>query len=149
MIPNPDSHDPSSADELATHAPVRDGIPHILIVEDSAIYLRILEHFLISQGYQVLTASRVQSAIDIILNQPPDLVITDVNMPDMNAISLLRMVQSHADPRISSIPILCMSGMVSEAFSQRFLEAGAKAFLHKPTPLKTLLTEIQSHLDRS
>lgn len=149
MTCDPDSQASSSADETTPDTPIPNDAPRILVVEDSEIYLRILEQFLKSQGYRALTASRVQAAIDIILNQAPDLVITDVNMPDMNAIALLRLVQSHADPSISRIPVLCMSGMVSENFRQRYLEAGAKAFLTKPTPLKTLLTEIQSHLYRS
>jgi DNA-binding NtrC family response regulator len=64
------------------------GASRILLVEDDADVRPLLEHILLSSGYQVTVAERVASANQQLENQPFDLVVTDVNLPDGNGLAV-------------------------------------------------------------
>ena len=68
---------------------------HILVVDDSASTLKVLERNLVSEGYVVNTAQNVANAIDFLENTAVDLVVTDLRMPKVGGLDLIRHIRSH------------------------------------------------------
>jgi two-component system chemotaxis response regulator CheY len=102
----------------------------ILIVDDSKVLRAMLRDTLERDAHHVVEAVDVDSALQTVETVPADLVITDVNMPDRDGISLVRALRSR--PRERFIPILVLTTEASDAMKQRGREAGASGWLVKP-----------------
>jgi two-component system chemotaxis response regulator CheY len=103
----------------------------ILIVEDSAT-TRALIRAVIDElsGYETVEASSGFEALKILPQQQYDLIITDINMPDINGLELINFVRNN--PRYSHLPIIIVSTERSEEDKKRGMALGASAYVTKP-----------------
>lgn len=101
----------------------------ILVVDDSMATRTLEKTLLESAGYTVMTASDGYKAIDVINSQKCDLVVTDIQMPNMDGLTLTRMVKSQY--RFLQLPVILVSSMGSDEDKARGLEAGADAYIVK------------------
>ncbi|MCK6446652.1 MAG: response regulator [Planctomycetes bacterium] len=102
----------------------------ILIVDDSTTVRRMVNMTLTSAGYEVWEASNGAEAIESLEHQIPDLVITDVNMPEMDGLTFVR--TARGNPRIPKIPILVLTTVNDPSFKEQGRLAGATGWLCKP-----------------
>jgi two-component system chemotaxis response regulator CheY len=104
----------------------------VLIVDDSRTMRTMVRDALESDGHRVVEASEGRDALAAVerLDTPPDLVITDINMPEMDGISLVRALREQ--PRYRFTPILVLTTESGETMKQRGREAGATGWLVKP-----------------
>ena len=116
----------------------------ILIVEDNADVARLITLQLLSR-YVCLLASNGKEAIKKARQKLPDLIITDIMMPDTDGLQLCRTVRE--DPLINHIPIIIVSAKTTEDDRIRGLEAGADAYLFKPFSVQELIIRIQKLLE--
>jgi chemosensory pili system protein ChpA (sensor histidine kinase/response regulator) len=101
----------------------------ILLVEDDAdtqVALAMLFEF---EGFEVITAADGEEAYLRAVTESPDLIVTDINMPKVNGLDLIRLVR--ADGRVEGIPIVAMSA-VEKQYLNRAMELGAIAVAQKP-----------------
>lgn len=121
--------------------------PLILIVDDLPENITILRSIIEASGasYLVTEANNGKEALESIAQTPPDLIITDWDMPEMNGIELIVSVRKNHELR--NIPIIVVTGMMvhPEDLKMAF-EAGASDFLRKPFDKTELLARIQSML---
>lgn len=115
----------------------------LLIVEDNADLRELLAEFLKIEGFAVMTAEDGEAALRIIRQQPPDLVITDIEMPKMNGLSLIRELRRW--PETLSVPVLVLTAYRGQIKSEA-LEAGATQAAYKPVQLDALLDMIKQLL---
>ncbi len=101
----------------------------ILVVEDSAISRELLKGIMIEEGYEVLTAEDGVEALRILRSEPVDLVITDIQMPNMDGITLTREIRG--DPKLKDLPIVIVTSKGKEEEMKKGLDAGADAYLIK------------------
>ena len=94
-------------------------------------------------GHQALIASSGEQAQELIAGQSPDLIVTDMNLPDIDGISLVKQIK--ADPRSSSIPIVILSASPEIDATEIALSAGAEEFLEKPVRLDKLQSVINQY----
>lgn len=114
----------------------------ILLAEDNASVLALLKKFLQTSGHEVEIAENGQVALDKYKDNPPDLVLTDINMPVMNGLDLIdnvRQLQTEV-----WVPIVILSALGDEKDIIRGLEAGADDYLTKPINLSILRAKIKS-----
>ena len=115
----------------------------ILVVDDETAITELIEVILSERGYQVIIANNGKSGIRQFEKFHPDLIITDLVMPDIEGIELLRVLRT----RTKSIPIIVMSG---NPVGQKFLKAsrllGAIDTLNKPFNPQELIKKIQRAL---
>jgi CheY-like chemotaxis protein len=116
----------------------------IVIVEDDEVIINVLAESLVLEGYEVHEARDGQEGIEIIRQKRPNLIISDLTMPNTDGFELLRMLQ--ADEQLRSIPVIVHSVMVEANYRERALQLGAKVFLNKPSTTKALLEAINSCL---
>ncbi len=103
----------------------------VLIIEDEWSVRELLKEFFSLNGYEAISAKDVYDAIEIVKNSSCSLVITDMHMPLMNGIELVKRIREIN----SSLPII---GMSIENNKDQFLSAGANYFLLKPFSLNRL-----------
>ena len=118
--------------------------PHILVVDDEPQITRVLRTSLDAQGYEVRVANDGETALEIVKDFIPDLVITDLAMPRMDGIELCRQLR-----KISQIPIIVLSVRGDERSKVEALDSGADDYVTKPFGSGELLARIRATLRRS
>ncbi len=118
--------------------------PSILVVDDLAFNLEVMEGLLFKEGYRVLTALGADSALGIIEKSPVDLAILDVMMPGMNGYELCKRLKNLSGRRF--FPVILVTALNELEDKIRGLNAGADDFLTKPFHTIELTTKIRSLL---
>jgi signal transduction histidine kinase len=118
----------------------------VLLVDDNADMRDYLKR-LLSQRAQVETAANGAIALNLIQQQLPDLVLSDVMMPEMDGFQLLEALR--ADPATKSIPIILLSARAGEEATIEGLEAGADDYLIKPFSARELVARVETQLQMS
>ncbi len=116
----------------------------ILIVDDEALNIKLLDAQLSSKGYQTLSADNGRDAVEIVRNGKPDLILLDIMMPGMDGYEVTSLLKS--DPSISEIPVILVTALTGEDNKQKGLEAGADEFINKPINYPELEARIISLL---
>ncbi len=115
----------------------------ILVVDDESQITRVLRTTLSSQGYDIRTANDGETALEIVKDWPPDLVVTDLAMPGMDGLELCRRLRA-----IRQIPIIVLSVRGEERTKVKALDAGADDYVTKPFGMEELLARVRATLRR-
>jgi len=102
----------------------------ILLADDEEDIKMVVQIFLESRGYEVLTAFDGLSALDMIRTEKPDLVLLDVMMPVVNGFEVCTRMK--ADPEMRDIPVVMLSAMAQSESVDKGLSAGAADYIVKP-----------------
>ncbi len=116
----------------------------ILVVDDALSTLEVLERNLKTEHYQVFTASSVPEAIRVLEATPVDLVITDLKMPEVSGIDLVR----HVRENLKDTEVIMITGYPSIDGAVTAVKAGAQDFLSKPFTDEELLGAVRRTLDK-
>jgi two-component system, OmpR family, KDP operon response regulator KdpE len=116
----------------------------ILVIDDEAQIVRVLRHILGAQGYNVRTAEDGASALEVFNEWQPDLVLTDLQMPNVGGLELCQNVRA-----VSDIPIVVLSVRNEEKTIVEALDAGADDYVTKPFGTNELLARLRSALRRA
>ena len=117
---------------------------NILVVDDEAQITRVLKTSLSSQGYGVRTAADGAEALHVIQEWSPDLIITDLRMPNLDGLELCREVRKE-----SRVPIIVLSVKGEESIKVQALDAGADDYVTKPFGMNELIARIRAALRRA
>lgn len=115
----------------------------ILVVDDERQITRMLRVSLQSSGYDVEVANNGLEALERIRENEPDLIITDLAMPEMNGVELTEAVR-----RLAATPIIVLSVRDAEATKIRALDKGADDYVTKPFSMPELLARVRAQLRR-
>ena len=118
--------------------------PRILVVDDEPQLTRVLRTGLTSRGYDVRAAADGLSGIETFNDWHPDLVITDLAMPNVDGLELCRRLR-----RISQVPIIVLSAKGEEKTKVAALDLGADDFVTKPFGIDELLARVRASLRRA
>src|SRR5580700_7262578 len=116
----------------------------ILVVDDEPQITRVLRTSLSSQGYDLRVANDGETALEIMKDWVPDLVITDLSMPNMDGLELCRRLRS-----VTQTPIIVLSVRGEERMKVKALDAGADDYVTKPFGMEELLARVRANLRRA
>jgi signal transduction histidine kinase len=116
----------------------------VLLVDDNRDMREYVER-LLSRHCEVRTAENGKAAMDLALQDPPELVLTDVMMPEMDGFDLLTALRQNG--ATSTIPIILLSARAGDEARIEGLQAGADDYLTKPFSARELLARVRTHLD--
>jgi putative two-component system response regulator len=116
----------------------------ILVVDDSSTVRRLVEKGLKEVGFKVAQAENGRVALETLKNEKPDLILSDIDMPEMNGEDFCQAV--HADPVQASIPFVVMSANNDRPIMRRMLQLGADAYLVKPFNIDQLVITVEKLL---
>jgi two-component system cell cycle response regulator DivK len=116
----------------------------ILYVEDNLDNRTLVRRVLTAEGYAVIEAVNATQALEILENTHPNLILMDINMPDIDGYSLTTQIK--ATPGLEAIPIIALTANVMRGDRERSLEAGCDGYIQKPIDIDTLSEQIERFL---
>ena len=119
---------------------------HILIIEDDASVCELLFSSLTKSGYRVSATHNGETALTVIEDDPPELVVLDLNLPGMSGLDVCRIMRQ--DPWLSKIPVLMLTGKSEEDDIVAGLEVGADDYVTKPFSPKLVGARVKALLRR-
>ncbi|HMM33956.1 MAG TPA: response regulator [Thermoanaerobaculia bacterium] len=118
----------------------------ILIVDDEEDVLDLLQLVFETSGFLVRRASTGKSAVSSAWEQPPDVVLLDVMMPEMDGWQVLRTLKG--DERTRNVPVVMLSARAERRDKMIGLQEGAEGYIAKPFSPAEVVREVQSFLER-
>ncbi len=120
---------------------------NILLIDDDPELRQLTSQLLSHEGYRVVEAENGKRALELVVQRPPDLVLCDVKMPEMDGFGVLH--ELGRNPRTADIPFIFISGKVERADVRRGMDQGADDYLTKPFQASELLDAVEGRLKRS
>jgi two-component system cell cycle response regulator DivK len=105
-------------------------LARILIVEDNALNIKLFCDLLAAHGHEPEAVTDSRNALDVARQFAPDLVITDIQLPHVSGLDLIRMIR--ADDQLSEVPIMAVTAYAARGDEERIRAAGAQAYVSKP-----------------
>jgi DNA-binding response OmpR family regulator len=119
-------------------------VGRVILVDDSPANLLLLEDILDKQHHEVQTFVRGAPALEAIRRNPPDLIVLDVNMPEMTGYELCDRLK--ADPKLCDIPVIFISALHETIDIVKGFRCGGADFISKPFQLEEVQARIETHL---
>ena len=119
----------------------------ILIVEDNEKNMKLARDILRAKGYAVLEAVNGLDGVALALQHKPDLVLMDIQLPDINGIEAFTRIRANADT--AAVPVVAFTASVTVGDRSRISDAGFDAFLGKPINLKEFVETVRRMLGES
>lgn len=116
----------------------------ILIVEDNAANLELVDYLLMAGGHQTIAATDGAEGVRIALEQLPDLVICDLQMPMLNGYEVLQCLRQ--EPGLRTIPVIAVTAFSMPGDREKVAKAGFNGYLTKPIEPETFVARIEEHL---
>lgn len=122
----------------------------VLVVEDEESLLQTLRYNLSRAGHDVRLCTDGRIALEMVLGNPPDLMLLDLMLPGMDGLEICRRVRAEvANPAVSHVPILMLTARDDEIEKVLGLEVGADDYLTKPFSMHELLARVKAQLRRA
>ena len=118
----------------------------ILYVEDNPDNRLLVRRILLSEDYSLLEAIDAKDALNVLKTAQPDLILMDINMPDMDGYTLTAKIKSL--PGFERVPILAVTANVMRGDKEKTLEAGCDGYIQKPLDIEQLTREIEKFISR-
>jgi len=117
--------------------------PTILVVDDAPEILMIIESVL-AKNYSLKLFSDSKEALDYAFANPPDLILLDIMMPNIDGLEACRRMK--ANPKLADIPVIFISAKNEDEYEEYGFSVGASDFIHKPINAPILLARVNTHL---
>jgi two-component system cell cycle response regulator DivK len=118
----------------------------ILVVEDNQLNMKLFRDVLRAKGYRTLEATTGAGAVELATAQRPDLVLMDIQLPDIDGVEALGRLR--ADERTASTPVLALTAQAMRGDRERFLAAGFDGYVSKPVNIVELVGTVRQHCDK-
>jgi len=119
----------------------------ILYVEDNVDNRTLVRRILLSEDYNLIEAVNAKEALQVLETTKPDLILMDINMPDMDGYTLTARIKT--TPGFERVPILALTANVMRGDKEKTLEAGCDGYIQKPLDIDQLIREVERFLTRS
>ena len=116
----------------------------ILLAEDNEANILMMSDYLISKGYQLIFAHNGFEAVNLAKDKHPDLILMDIQMPDMDGLEATRRIKQ--DSSLAKIPIIALTALTMPGDREKCFAAGVNEYLTKPVNLKKLVNSIEQQL---
>ena len=120
------------------------GNAQIIAVDDQPANLRLLEDLLAQRGHRVRSFPRGRLAVEAATRNPPDLILLDINMPEMSGFQVCELLK--ADPRLSAIPVIFLSAIDDASAKVQALQCGGVDYVTKPFEINEVQARVETHL---
>src|SRR4029079_315885 len=117
----------------------------VLVVEDNEKNMKLFRDVLDASGYRTLEAATGERAVELVFEHRPDLVLMDIQLPDIDGIEALSRLR--ADDRTASVPVLALTAQAMEGDRERFLAAGFDGYLSKPVDIAEFVATIKRYCE--
>jgi DNA-binding response OmpR family regulator len=124
---------------------IETGTASIMVVDDQPVNLKLLEDMMQDRGYAIRSFPRGRMALASAAQSPPDLILLDINMPEMNGFEVCARLKS--DPRLAHIPVIFLSALNETEDKVKALKAGGVDYVTKPFQIAEVQARVETHLE--
>ena len=117
----------------------------VLIVEDNELNMKLFRDLLEAHGYQTSGTSNGFEALDLVRKLRPDLVLMDIQLPQVSGLEVTRWIKD--DPELRAIPVVAVTAFAMKGDEERIREGGCEAYISKPISVVHFLDTIRKLLD--
>jgi len=115
-------------------------MPTIIYVEDNHYNYRLVDKILSKEGYTISNAPDGPTGLARIIAEKPDLILMDIDLPEMDGLQVTQEIRAHHDSNIANIPIIALTAQAMWGSAEKCLSAGCDAFVAKPVSRRELVT---------
>ena len=119
--------------------------PTILYVEDNIDNFKLVRRVLMVEGFEIYGAETGDEAFAFLEQTTPDLILMDINLPQVDGYTLAKQIQQY--PAFAHIPIIALTANVMKQDHEKSIAAGCKGFIKKPIDVDLLPDQIRQHLN--
>ncbi|MFN3761815.1 MAG: response regulator [Anaerolineae bacterium] len=120
--------------------------PKILYIEDNPENRLLIRRILEAEGYTVVEARDGPSGLDAAAASPPDLILLDINLPEMDGYELVGKLRQI--PGLATVPIIALTAYALKGDRERILAAGCDGYIQKPIDVDSLPVQVASFLKK-
>ncbi len=117
----------------------------VMVVDDQPANLKLLEDMLTNHGYAIRSFPRGELALASAAQTPPDLILLDINMPQMNGFEVCQRLK--ADHRLAEIPVIFLSALTEVEDKIKAFQCGGVDYVTKPFQIAEVLARVETHLE--
>lgn len=117
-------------------------VKKILLVEDNLLFSKVVEHALLKAGYSCVLCESATDALQLLLVETPDLILSDYDMPEMNGFDFRQAVL--LNPNISDIPFVFLTSFTDNKLVLEGLNMSALDFINKETPIPVIISKLNN-----
>jgi two-component system cell cycle response regulator DivK len=121
--------------------PLRVGTKRILIVEDNELNMKLLRDVLEAHGYETITTGEGEAAFPLACEQQPDLILMDLQLPDISGHDAVRRLKDH--PHTRSIPVIAVTAFAMSGDERKALRSGCDGYVAKPIGLRDFIGVVE------
>lgn len=122
-------------------------MPRVLIVDDNLMNLELVSFLLQADGIEVVSVPDAHSALRDIRAVQPDLILMDIQLPDIDGLTLTRQLKT--DPSTRHIAVVALTAYAMKGDEARMLDAGCDGYIAKPIEIGSFTTTIRNHLAKN
>jgi two-component system cell cycle response regulator DivK len=119
--------------------------PQVLVVEDNERNMKLFRDVLQASGFRTIEATTGERAVELALEQQPDLVLMDIQLPDIDGVEALRRLK--ADERFGHVPVVALTAQAMDGDRERFLAAGFDGYLSKPVDIADFVATVKRYCE--
>ena len=116
----------------------------VLYIEDDLFNRILIRRILSAEGHDVLEAGNADEALAVLFERAPDLILMDINMPEVDGFTLTRQIK--ANPTWRHVPVVALTANVMKGDRERVLQAGCDGYIQKPVDVDALPRQIAAFL---
>lgn len=121
--------------------------PRVLIVDDNLMNLELVGFLLEAEGIDVASAATAESALKALPDFQPDLILMDIQLPDIDGLTLTQKIK--ADPLTRDVTVVAFTAYAMKGDEAHMLAAGCDGYMAKPIEIASFTTTIRSYLERN
>jgi len=122
---------------------------NILYIEDNPDNMLLVKRVLVASGYKVLEAENGIRGLSVAENQDVDLVLLDINLPDLDGYEVARRLRSNVKKALAHIPIIAITANALKGDAEKALEAGCDVYMSKPINVHELRARVEAFIPSS
>ena len=118
----------------------------ILYIEDNPDNMRLIHKVLEARGYEVHGATNGQDGVSIAEEINPDMILVDINLPDIDGYEVARRVRASQETALHTVTMIAITANVLKGDAEKALEAGCDAYMPKPVNINELYARVEKYL---
>ena len=122
----------------------RPGVKSILIVEDNELNMKLFSDLLEAHGYRVIQTRDGLSALDLARRHKPDLVLMDIQLPEVSGIEVTKWMKEADD--LKHIPVIAVTAFAMKGDEERIRQGGCEAYMSKPISVGKFIETVKAYL---
>ena len=117
----------------------------VLVVEDNDLNMKLFHDLLDANGYGTLQSKTGKEALEIVKKQTPDLVLMDIQLPDVSGLEVTRLIKENE--KTKNIPVIAITAFAMKGDEEKIRQGGCEAYMSKPISVPKFLEMVRSFLD--